>query len=99
MKKIRCFLKRPESDWYSTCCSTSLSNLQRIVGGYIETVTFPELGVVVICNEEGRLLGLPYCSTIRGVDFYGSVAVFRPDGEKLADVQYKLCEWKEIVTG
>lgn len=83
---------------YSTCCSTSLSNLQRIVGGYIETVTFPDLGVVVICNEEGRLLGLPYCSTIRGVDFYGPVAVFRPDGENLADVQYKLCEWKEIVT-
>lgn len=57
MKKMRCFLKRPESGWYSTCCSTSLSNLQRIVGGYIETVTFPELGVMVICNEEGRLLG------------------------------------------
>lgn len=98
MKKIRCFLKRPESDWYSTCCSTSLSNLQRIVGGYIETVTFPELGVVVICNEEGRLLGLPYCCTIRCVDFCGPVAVFCPDGENLADVQYKLREWKEIVT-
>lgn len=25
-------------------------------------------------------------------------AVFRPDGENLADVQGKLCEWKEIVT-
>lgn len=97
MKKIRCFLKRPESDWYSTCCSTSLSNLQRIVGGYIETVTFPDLGVVVICNEEGRLLGLPYCCTIRGVDFVGCVAVFCPDGENLADVQYKLREWKELV--
>lgn len=97
MKKIRCFLKRPESDWYSTCSSTSLSNLQRIVGGYIETVTFPDLGVVVICNEEGRLLGLPYCCTIGGVDFCGPVAVFRPDGENLADVQYKLREWKELV--
>lgn len=66
MKKIRCFLKRPESDWYSTCSSTSLNNLQRIVGGYIETVTFPELGVVVICNEEGRLLGLPLLLHDRG---------------------------------
>lgn len=96
MKKIRCFLKRPESDWYSTCCSTSLSNLQRIVGGYIEAVTFPDLGVVVICNEEGRLLGLPYCCTIRGVDFVGCVAVFCPDGDTLRDVQYKLHKWKEI---
>lgn len=65
--------------------------------GYIETVTFPELGVVVICNEKGRLLGLPYCCTIRCVDFCGPVAVFRPDGENLADVQYKLREWKELV--
>ena len=97
MKKMRCFLKRPKSDWYSTCCSISLSNLQRIVGGYIETVTFPDLGGVVICNEEGRLLGLPYCCTIRGVDFVGCVAVFCPDGDTLRDVQYELRKWKEIV--
>lgn len=63
----------------------------------IETVTFPDLGVVVICNEEGRLLGLPYCCTIRGVDFVGCVAVFCPDGDTLRDVQYELRKWKEIV--
>ena len=99
MERLKCFLKRPDTDWYATNCSTSLGNLQRIVGGNIETVTFPDLGVVVICNEEGRLLGLPYCCTIRGVDFCGPVAVFRPDGENLADVQYKLREWKELVNG
>ena len=97
MERLKCFLKRPDTDWYATNCSTSLGNLQRIVGGNIETVTFPDLGVVVICNEEGRLLGLPYCCTIRGVAFCGSVAVFRPDGEDLADVQYKLKEWRELI--
>lgn len=97
MERLKCFLKRPDSEWYATNCSISLNNLQRIVGGNIETVTFPELGVVVICNEEGRLLGLPYCCTIGGVDFCGPVAVFRPDGENLADVQYKLKEWRELI--
>lgn len=97
MERLKCFLKRPDTDWYATNCSTSLGNLQRIVGGNIETVTFPELGVVVICNEEGRLLGLPYCCTIEDVDFCGPVAVFHPDGENLADVQYKLKEWRELI--
>lgn len=34
-----------------------LGTLQRLVGGYIETVTLGD--AVVICNEEGRLHGLP----------------------------------------
>ena len=40
MERLKCFLKRPDTDWYATNCSTSLGNLQRIVGGNIETVTF-----------------------------------------------------------
>lgn len=36
-----------------------LKELQGIVGGYIETVTITS-DAVVICNEEGRLLSLPY---------------------------------------
>ena len=99
MERLKCFLKRPDTDWYATNCSTSLANLQRIVGGNIETVTFPDLGVVVICNEEGRLLGLPYCCTIRGVSFVGDVAVYGIDGENLADVPHKLKEWRELING
>ena len=99
MERLKCFLKRPDSDWYATNCSTSLGNLQRIVGGYIETVTFPDLGVVVICNEEGRLRGLPYCCTIRGVSFVGDIMVYGIDGENFADVPYKLKEWRELVNG
>lgn len=35
-----------------------LEPMQALVGGYIEQVTL-ELGVGLICNEEGRLQGLP----------------------------------------
>jgi hypothetical protein len=99
MERLKCFLKRPDSDWYATNCSTSLGNLQRLVGGYIETVTFPDLDVGVICNEEGLLRNLPYCCTICGVQFRGDVVVFRPDGDDLTDVQYTLKEWRWKVDG
>ena len=37
----------------------TLKALQQAVGGCIETVTLPRTGLVVIVNEEGRLLDLP----------------------------------------
>lgn len=39
MKKIKVIVKRPDSVPYSTHISNSLENLQKTVGGYIETVT------------------------------------------------------------
>lgn len=36
----------------------TLEELQATVGGYIETVTIAS-DAVIICNEEGRLRGLP----------------------------------------
>ena len=36
-----------------------LEELQNEVGGYIETLTFLREKIVVIVNEEGKLLGLP----------------------------------------
>lgn len=36
----------------------TLKALQREVSGYIETVTIAS-DAVIICNEEGRILGLP----------------------------------------
>lgn len=36
----------------------SLDGLQQIVGGFIELITI-EPGVVAVCNEDGRMLGLP----------------------------------------
>lgn len=38
----------------------SLDSLQALVGGYIEVVSpFPGDSAVLVCNEEGKLLGLP----------------------------------------
>ena len=45
----------------------TLEELQATVGGYIETVTIAS-DAVIICNEEGRLQGLPHNCRIFGVD-------------------------------
>lgn len=37
----------------------TLTAMQTLVGGHIETVTLAE-GAVIICNEEGRMLGLSH---------------------------------------
>ena len=59
----------------------TLEAFQEAVGGYIEAVTlFRDL--TLICNEEGRLRGLPYNTTIGDCPFYGpvlAVGVYGPD--------------------
>lgn len=63
----------------------TLKALQDEVGGYIETVTLAS-DAVVICNEEGRLCGLPYNCRFVGVDFVGTILVVGTKGEEFCDV-------------
>ena len=43
----------------------SLESMQRLVGGYIQAVYPFDDPVALICNEEGKLLGLPMNRTLR----------------------------------
>lgn len=63
----------------------TLEALQTEVGGYIETYTFTE-NACIVCNEEGRLLNLPCCTTTLGVEFAGPILVVGVDGEQFCDV-------------
>ena len=63
----------------------TLEELQAAVGGYIETVTFAS-DAVVICNEEGRLRGLPHNCTFLGVDFVGPILIAGRAGDEFADL-------------
>ena len=89
MNKIRAIVKRPDEDiGHVTSISNTLKNLQNIVGGYIETVTIiaEEPKVVIICNEEGRILNMPYNCTINGIDFCGDIIAVGVDGDEFADL-------------
>ena len=110
--KIRVIIKRPDEEYgHVSFISDTLENLQRTVGGYIETVTFPPLmrnedKFVVICDEEGRLKGKEYNCTVEPKDqrwmriscsFVGDIAVLGVDGEEFADCPLQLKEWKKML--
>lgn len=102
MEKIRAIIKRPdEAIGHVTNISPSLKNLQNIVGGYIETVTLCRSthNWTIICNEEGRLLDLPYNCTIGGVDFCGDIIAVGVDGENLTDLPAEITKrkWGEMI--
>ena len=63
----------------------TLKALQTEVGGYIETVTIAS-DAVVICNEEGRILGLPDNCRVCGVDFVGTILVVGRNKDEFCDV-------------
>ena len=113
MAKIRTIMKRPvQVHWHVTNIVGSLGNLQRTVGGYIETVTFSgrmraEDDFVIICDEEGLLNNKKYNCTVRVVDqrwpdfgeipFCGDIAVLGVAGDEFADCPLTLAEWKKMV--
>lgn len=97
--KIRAIIKRPdEKVGHVTNISNNLQNLQRNVGGFIETVTLCS-DLVIICDEEGRLKGKPYNCTIAGVDFVGDIVVLGVDGEEFTDCPLSFSDWKEHFLG
>lgn len=80
-EKIDAVTKRPGGKPQHTSIANNLKNLQNYVGGYIETVTFSTGfgNLTVICNEEGRLRGLPHNCKIGNVDFVGDIIIVGAD--------------------
>lgn len=95
MRKIRVVIKQPGRVPYVTNISDRLGNLQEHVGGYIETVTIDE-DIVILCNEEGRLIGLPYNCQVLGISFVGTIIFAGVDGEELADLPVDFKTFKKM---
>lgn len=57
-KTIKVIMVEPMKEPYPAEVENTLEGLQKGVGGYIETV-YLEDGVMLVCNEEGKLIGLP----------------------------------------
>lgn len=93
--KISVIIKQPGRVPYKTAISPTLKNLQQTVGGYIETVTIAE-DAVIICNEEGRLLGMPYNCNVVGIDFVGPIVFAGVSGEDFTDLPVDFKSFKEM---
>lgn len=94
--KISVLIKDPGKKPRHVHIENSLKNLQVTVDGHIETMKLAT-DTVIICNEEGRLRGMPYCCTICGVDFVGTVVIAGVAREEFADLPGSYQEWKRML--
>ena len=93
---INVIIKRPGEIPHAVQVKNELHELQRVVGGYIETVTITT-DLVIICNEEGRLLGLDPNCTVCGVSFVGNIIIAAYDDEgNFTDVKLSHDELMQI---
>ena len=98
--KIRVIIKRPDEKYgHMTWISNTLENLQRTVEGHIETVTISkDKGLIMICNEEGKLLGLEKNFIMGTPPFHdvivGTVILCGTDGEDFTDIPILFSAWK-----
>ena len=93
--KISVIIKQPGRVPYKTNISPRLENLQAAVGGYIETVTLGS-DWAIICNEEGRMIGMPYNCTVFGIGFVGPIVFIGVDGEEFADLPIGFADFKKM---
>jgi len=77
-------IKEPGEDLETREVEDKLKNYQKIVGGYIETVSIAE-NLILVCNEEGMLQNLPV-NIIGNNIFYGTVFFVRTEYENFASL-------------
>lgn len=95
-QKIKVIIKRPDEEYgHVTSISYTLENLQKTVGGYIETLTMP--GYTLIVNEEGIINDLPFNCRVAGFMLFGTIIVAGVKGDEFADVGISFDEWKKII--
>lgn len=96
MRKIRAVVKRPDEKYgHMTNISNTLSNLQRTVGGYIETLTLGD--IVIIVNEEGKHQKLEPNMMIGTDMLVGTIIVCGVNGEEFDDIPISFNVWKRLV--
>lgn len=62
-----------------------LRSMQIAVGGYIETVTLED-GLVIVCDEEARLKGLPVNRIIDGISICGPFFICRHKRSEMVEL-------------
>ena len=91
MNEIRVIIKRPGEPAFEANVKNELETLRRWVQGYIEAVTLcTGPTVVLICNEEGRIVGLTPNCRLNGETFVGTILLAGVKGEEFTDCPYRL---------
>lgn len=100
MAKIKVIIKRPDEEFGHVCnISNSLENLQKTVGGYIEAVPLTDK-IVIICNEDGKLLQLEHNFFLPFDRMVGTVIICGVDGDEFSDIPEGFFKvWKKLLRG
>lgn len=83
--KIKVIVKHPKCKPMLCMIDNTLEEMQMIVGGHIESYTATP-DTVIIGNENGRLLGLPWCCSFGSMDWVGTVIIAGTYLDEFADV-------------
>lgn len=95
--QIKVIIKRPYEPLGRTrAIPNTLECLQDLVGGYIETIHIAP-GLLLICNEEGKLHQLPINFSTPHDIFCGTVVICGEDGEEFDDVPIPLRIWESYL--
>ena len=95
--KYKAIIKRPDEEYgHMTFISNTLENLQRTVGGYIETIPVTSKDVI-LCDEEGKLKLKPTNISLGNDFIVGTIVVLGVDGDEFTDVHMTFKEWKEFI--
>lgn len=82
---MKALIKNPgDESFREIITENDLKSLQRLVGGYIETVTLAT-DACIICNEEGRIMGMPRNCNYCGIDFVGPILIVGVDEADFCD--------------
>lgn len=82
---MRSLSKQTGEGWKVIEIQNELEPLQRAVGGHLESVSL-WADACILCNEEGRIKGMPYNTTICGVSFVGPILIVGTAGEDFSDL-------------
>lgn len=85
-KTIKVLVKEPGKTAEVREVTNDLKTFQELVGGYIETVRFDEHSEL-LCNEEGKLQGLPVNFPLWNDVIVGTAVIVGTDGEDFTDVR------------
>jgi len=65
---MKVLMVEPNKAAYGAEISSSLRDMQEIVGGLIQAIYPYEEPVALVCNDEGKLIGLPLNRALRDMD-------------------------------
>ena len=103
---MRVLIVEPLKPPYERDIDGSLESMQKIVGGYIQAIyPFEDKEIALICNDEGKLIGLPFNRALRdengsiydvvaGTFFLCRAPVDEEDFASLTEEQVEFCKKK-----